>query len=102
MFEKLEIEVSQPQDTFLAILVQFANVMLKIVQQIYRHQCAPSVLWTSVTAVGKDMTTLHSKVQANFGIELDAPRHSDARGMRPTVLITCPYHFLQGPFFFNG
>ncbi|OJJ98390.1 hypothetical protein ASPACDRAFT_122191 [Aspergillus aculeatus ATCC 16872] len=94
MLEFIKIEVSQPQDIFLSILLHFAAVMLKIVQQIYRPQCAPSALWNSAIVVGREMAALHSKAQADFGIELDEPRISDPRGMRPTVLVTL-YNFVS-------
>ncbi|KAB8211822.1 hypothetical protein BDV34DRAFT_61761 [Aspergillus parasiticus] len=94
MLEYFKAEVPEPQDIFLSTLVQYAKVMLKVVQQIYRSQCAPSVLWNSAMTVGREMNALQSKARSVFGIELDAPRISDPRGMRPTILITL-YNFMS-------
>lgn len=82
-------QAPRPQDIFLSALIQFATVMMKIVHQVYRPQAAPSVLWSCAMAVGKDMDALRARARTDFGLELDAPRSSDPRGMRPVVLITC-------------
>ncbi|RAH55927.1 hypothetical protein BO85DRAFT_521754 [Aspergillus piperis CBS 112811] len=87
-------QVPRPQDIFLSALLQFATVMMKIVHQVYRPQAAPSVLWNCAMAVGKEMDALRARARTDFGLELDAPRSSDPRGMRPVVLITL-YNFMS-------
>ncbi|KAJ5610418.1 hypothetical protein N7510_007137 [Penicillium lagena] len=84
-----DIDIALPNDPFLTRLFQFAQVMAKLVQQVYRpkHLSLP-MMWKAAISIRREMYTLNTRTQRDFGLDLENPSATDPKGIRETILVS--------------
>ncbi|KAJ6095263.1 hypothetical protein N7486_006009 [Penicillium sp. IBT 16267x] len=84
-----DIDIALPDNPFLTRLSHFAQVMAKLVQQVYppKRLLLP-MMWKAAISIRREMYTLNTQVQRDFGLDLENPSATDPKGVRETILVT--------------
>ncbi|KAJ6111038.1 hypothetical protein N7486_003273 [Penicillium sp. IBT 16267x] len=84
-----DIEIALPDNPFLTRLSHFAQVMAKLVQQVYPpKRLSLPMMWKAAISIRREMYTLNTQVQRDFGLDLENPSATDPKGVRETILVT--------------
>lgn len=81
-------DVQLPDDLFLVSLAQFAQVMMKITQKVYRPK-SQSLLscYNAARSIYEELQILSTKVHRDFGLDLENLSSTDPHGPREAFLV---------------